>query len=162
MTETKTATAACQVCGGSPAVKAKFRWMIVMLVGMRLAWEEQYFCRVCALARHRQFSELTLKLGWWGVQGFAVPFVVLLNHSNVQQSRNLDYPTVPDPCAGTGRSVIAVDGGGVARVRELPSRIPARTLDPGRPLHQRWATYVGPIVLAVLVVALIVARFTWL
>lgn len=131
----------CEICGGAPAVKLRFRWMIAVVIAMQVTSEDAHYCRLCALARHREFSERSLLLGWWGLQGIAVPLVVALNYSSARRAGQIEHPTVEEqttkPLAGPS---IAVNSRGVAVL--LPP-----SLNLGPPLSQRWATCLFPAVL---------------
>jgi hypothetical protein len=140
----------CAYCGRHPAAQATFRWLVTVVIVAQSEYEKKWYCRDCGLAIYRNFCERTLVGGWWGVQGLCVPLVLLLNHVQFQHIRSLSLPAYQT-------ASFSVDASGVAQV-EKANAGRAAPLDPGKPMLQRWTTYIAPAVFAVLIVGFLIFR----
>ncbi|MEU0008374.1 hypothetical protein ABZ079_30015 [Streptomyces sp. NPDC006314] len=104
-------TAACQVCGASPAAQVTVRGHQGMLVIMRFLRRQGVFCRTCALATFREMQSDTLVRGWWGPLSMVITPVTLL-----------------------------INLGALSGIRRVPEPVTARwrpPLDPGKPVFKR-------------------------
>jgi hypothetical protein len=138
---------ACTYCGRQPAAQATFRWLVTVVIVAQSEYEKKWYCRDCGLAIYRTFCERTLVGGWWGVQGLCVPLVLFLNHVQFQYIRALPLPAYQT-------ASFSVDTNGIAKAEHTAAGHTA-PLDPGKPMLQRWTTYIAPAVLVLLLLLII-------
>jgi hypothetical protein len=131
------AVVACRMCGSVPAVPVKFRGHQGFVVIMRFLSMDGPFCRDCGLATFRRMTSRTLAQGWYGYLSFLItPITVLINLARRGRVASLPAPH-PNPYA--------------------PSRPP---MDPGPPLLARPLTWVGLVIMFLLLLFLILVVST--
>jgi hypothetical protein len=102
--------AACQQCGGAPAMRVKFGRVTGMILWFKLERMEAITCRSCGRAVGRRMQSKTMVTGWWGVIAFFVNLFWILRN--------------------------AVTLGRLGRIAEPQTRR-GGSLDPGRPVFLR-------------------------
>jgi hypothetical protein len=122
----------CVICNHVPTADVSFWRHAGLIVVVRWYRQRGPFCRDCGTVLFREATARTMTTGWWSIISWLLaPLALLLNLRSARAVARLAAPT-PHP------------------VHATPDR---RPLDPVRPVFRRPGPWLGPAVLAALVVA---------
>lgn len=121
--------ATCDVCSSLHVEQFSFTRQVGMIFTRRVAQIDVRLCRSCALSVGRDCQSRTLATGWWGMISFFANFAYVFQ--NAGALRRASRMARPEPPPG---------------YRTSP-------LDPGREIWRRPRAWIGPVILAVLIVA---------
>lgn len=87
-------SAACELCGRSPARKLTIRRHIGMIFMQRFIRIQPTLCRECGTRVVLQYTGRTLVQGWWGIISLFIsnPFTILMNMVALVQAKRLPAP----------------------------------------------------------------------
>ncbi|MEV6288042.1 toxin-antitoxin system, toxin component [Kribbella sp. NPDC051770] len=123
----------CRFCGAVPAVQAKVRGHMGLLIVMRLLRLEGPFCKTCGTASVRDMTAKSMWQGWWGIGSAIInPFTMLSNIGPWKKFQEL-----PEPAPGA----------------------PGRPMNPGKPLFKR-PQVLGLLLPIAVIAAIVVGNLT--
>lgn len=117
----------CEICGSLNTDTFSFTRQVGLIFQRRVGTFTALLCKNCALALGREYQSRTITAGWWGSISFFANFLYIgKNTLELMKAQKLDNPKAP------------------AGFRTTP-------LDPGKNIAQRPFTWIGPIVIAVII-----------
>ena len=118
----------CEICGSLNTDVFSFTRQVGLVFQRRVGTFEARLCKQCALTLGREYQSRTFTTGWWGAISFFTNFLHIMKNSvGLFKANRLDNPEPP------------------LGYRTTP-------LDPGVNVALRPFTWIGPIVIAVLLI----------
>ena len=118
----------CEICGSLNTDVFSFTRQVGLVFQRRVGTFEARLCKQCALTLGREYQSRTFTTGWWGAISFFTNFLhIMKNTVGLFRANRLDNP-------------------------EPPPGYRTTPLDPGVNVAFRPFTWIGPIVIAVLLI----------